>query len=109
MKIEKWRELGPLELQHKLVELQDSLLSMRFKVQTKQVENTAQLSGMRRDIARIKTLLKETAVQGGATAPAAAAQSAPAAEKPAAKKNVKEPPAAKVEKVKPAAKAGNKK
>ena len=58
MKIEKWREMTRTDLQHKLAELRDTLLRTKVKVQTKQVENTAQLSATRRDIARILTLLK---------------------------------------------------
>ncbi|MCK5218375.1 50S ribosomal protein L29 [bacterium] len=59
MKIEKFREMNQTELEHKMGELQGNLFKLKIKVQTKQIENTAQLSASRRDIARIKTLLKE--------------------------------------------------
>jgi large subunit ribosomal protein L29 len=90
MKIEKWREMTRTDLEHKLVELRDSLLKTQVKVQTKQVENTAQLSTMRRDIARILTLLQDPARL--VTAASAEKSAAPAA---AAKAHEKAPAAAK--------------
>lgn len=81
MKIEKFREMGLDELKHKLGELQDSLLKTRIQVQTKQVENTAQLGTLRRDIARVQTLVREMALRG-TTAPAAPARTV---EKPVVK------------------------
>ncbi|MEW6517462.1 MAG: 50S ribosomal protein L29 [candidate division FCPU426 bacterium] len=59
MKIEKLRELSRVELERKLTESRDALFKLKIKVQTKQVENTAQLAATRKDIARIKTLLRE--------------------------------------------------
>ena len=87
MKIEKWREMTRTDLESKLVELRDTLLKTQVKVQTKQVENTAQLSATRRDIARILTLLKDpsqlvqTASPEKPAAPAAAVKGAAKAEK----------------------------
>ena len=71
MKIEKFREMNQTELEHKMRELQDNLFKLKVKVQTKQVENTTQLSAGRRDIARIKTLLKEMRIAGVKTTAAA--------------------------------------
>ena len=45
MKIEKFREMTMDELDRKLVELQDAFFKLKIKVQTKQVENTAQVAG----------------------------------------------------------------
>jgi len=64
MKIEKFRELSQDELKRKLVELHDNLFKMKIKIQTKQVENTSQLSSTRRDIARVKTLLHALELKG---------------------------------------------
>jgi large subunit ribosomal protein L29 len=80
MKIEKFREMSRTDLERKLHELRDAMLKTEVKIQTKQVENTAQLSTMRKDIARILTLLKQQDKQG--TTPVAAA---PAVEAPKAK------------------------
>jgi large subunit ribosomal protein L29 len=71
MKIEKFREMTQDDLKRKLEELRDNLLKTRVKVQTKQAENTAQLSTLRRDIARVQTLLGDYA-RGVLTAPVAA-------------------------------------
>jgi large subunit ribosomal protein L29 len=71
MRIEKFREMNQTELEHKMQELQDNLFKLKIKVQTKQVENTAQLSANRRDIARIMTLLKEMRLAGIKTTAAA--------------------------------------
>lgn len=68
MKIGKFRELSREELERKLEEIQNQLFLLRVKVQTKQVENTAQLSGLRRDIARVKTLLRQPGAQSAAKA-----------------------------------------
>lgn len=71
MKIEKFREMTPEDLKRKLVELRDALMKAKVKIQTKQVENTAQLSSMRQDIARIMTLLREAEMKKAAEAKAA--------------------------------------
>lgn len=71
MKIDKFREMNKEELLRKLTEMQDNLFKMKIKVQTKQVENTSQLSATRRDIARVKTLLREMELKGIQTTAAA--------------------------------------
>jgi large subunit ribosomal protein L29 len=76
MKIEKFRELSQNDLKHKQVELRGTLLKTKVKVQTKQVENTAQIASLRRDIARVETLLREMAIKGVTTPLATAAAKA---------------------------------
>lgn len=71
MKIEKFREMNKEELQRKLTEMQDNLFKLKIKVQTKQAENTSQLSATRHDIARVKTLLREMEIKGIQTTAAA--------------------------------------
>jgi large subunit ribosomal protein L29 len=56
------RELHGLEtteLQDRLVEAQNDLIGLRFGLATRQTENTARLSQVKRQIARIKTILAE--------------------------------------------------
>jgi len=72
MKIEKFREMTAEDLLRKLIELQDTLLKTKVKVQTKQVENTAQLSSLRHDIARVKTLLRAMDLKQKVSDPVAA-------------------------------------
>ncbi len=57
MKAKELRELSTEELHAKEAELRGELLSARVKKATGQLENTSQLSRLRRDIARVLTLL----------------------------------------------------
>lgn len=56
------RELAGLdtpELERRLQEAKDDLIGLRFGLATRQTENTARLGQMRRQIARITTILAE--------------------------------------------------
>jgi large subunit ribosomal protein L29 len=53
------RELDDEELETRLEEAKQELFNMRFELATGQRDNTARISDVRRDIARIKTLLRE--------------------------------------------------
>ena len=59
MKAKDMRELSLQELQKKLHDTRDELALLNIRKQVGQVENTAQISESRREIARINTLLKE--------------------------------------------------
>ncbi|MCG8587969.1 MAG: 50S ribosomal protein L29 [Proteobacteria bacterium] len=59
MKASELRELSVDELAQKLRETRDELFSAKVKHATDQLENTAKLSGLRRDIARAETVLRE--------------------------------------------------
>jgi large subunit ribosomal protein L29 len=71
MKIQQIREWNASERNLKLAELQQKLFESKIKVQTKQLENTSTLSALRKDIARIKTVMREAGLQ---SAPAAEPQ-----------------------------------
>ena len=60
MKMSEIRELGKEEMQRKLNDLKEELFNLRFQHKIGQLENTATLKGLRQDIARINTTLKET-------------------------------------------------
>lgn len=90
MKIEKFREMTQDDLKRKLIELSDTLMKTKVKIQTKQVENTAQLSALRHDIARVKTLLREMDLKGSTAPTAAAAAPVAKAESKEKKPAVKE-------------------
>ena len=68
MKVSVLREMSRDELLEKLNGLREGLFNLKFQHVTGQLENTAQLSKNRRDIARILTILGEmdraTAAQG---------------------------------------------
>ena len=59
MKAKEYREKTSDELLKELVELKDQLFKLRFQHATKQLENTAQLSQTKRELARVQTIIRE--------------------------------------------------
>ncbi|MCX6564393.1 MAG: 50S ribosomal protein L29 [Candidatus Aminicenantes bacterium] len=59
MKANEMRELAEDELIRKKAELKDQLFKLRFQHELGQLENAAKLQTIRKDIARIETLLTE--------------------------------------------------
>jgi large subunit ribosomal protein L29 len=53
------RALAPAEIVTKLRETRDQLVQLRLRKQTGQVEKTHELRGLRKDVARMETLLRE--------------------------------------------------
>ena len=53
------RELKTDELEHKLAELVDERFRLGFKRATEALENPLRLRNLRRDIARLRTILRE--------------------------------------------------
>jgi large subunit ribosomal protein L29 len=53
------RELAPAEISTKLREVREQLLQLRLRKQTGQVEKTHELRTLRKDIARLETVLTE--------------------------------------------------
>jgi large subunit ribosomal protein L29 len=53
------RDLSTEELSSKLGELRAELFNVKIKKETGQLENTAKLGTLRRDIARAETILRE--------------------------------------------------
>ncbi|MCB1104192.1 MAG: 50S ribosomal protein L29 [Opitutaceae bacterium] len=53
------RELSPGEITTKLRELREQLLQLRLRKQTGQVEKTHELRALRKDIARLETILNQ--------------------------------------------------
>ena len=53
------RELNDTELEHRLGEAKEELFNLRFQNATGQLDNIARLPQVRRDVARIETLLRE--------------------------------------------------
>lgn len=65
-KPEKLRELTDEELKQKERELKRQLFNVRFGVATGQQDNTALIGQLKRQIARVKTILRERQLQQGA-------------------------------------------
>ena len=59
MNIEKIRNLTDTELSHQQRELADQLFKLKFQLNMGQTESLKKLRGMRRDIARVKTIGRE--------------------------------------------------
>ncbi len=62
MKPSAFREMGAEELQAREAELQEQLFRLRVQQSIGQLDNTMKLRETRRDIARVKTILKEKQV-----------------------------------------------
>jgi large subunit ribosomal protein L29 len=59
LKTREIRALGDGELKKKLEEAHKELLELRFKAATKQLKNHRELPMLRKDIARLKTIVRE--------------------------------------------------
>jgi large subunit ribosomal protein L29 len=59
MKPSEVRELSVNELQAKADDLRGEAFNIRIKRSTGQLENTARLKQLRRDIARVETIMRE--------------------------------------------------
>ena len=63
MKATDLRAKGAEELNKELIELLKAQFSLRMQHATQQLGNTSQIGKVRRDIARVRTILREKAVQ----------------------------------------------
>jgi len=59
MKPDELRKLPAEDLTRKKGELTQELFNLKFQLHTGRLENTAKLKGLRRDIARVSTILTE--------------------------------------------------
>ena len=64
MKAEEFRDLDNTELSHRLGELKEEQFRLRFRKATMELENPKVLQEIRRDIARIKTIIRERELAG---------------------------------------------
>lgn len=53
------RELTPEEMEDRIEQLQEELFRLRFRAATSELENPILLRTLRRDVARLKTVLRE--------------------------------------------------
>ena len=59
MEAEKIRNLTDAELQHQERELSDQLFRLKFQMRMGQTESLKRIRGLRRDIARVKTVARQ--------------------------------------------------
>jgi large subunit ribosomal protein L29 len=60
MKAQHYREMSPDELESKLEELQKHLFDLRSQAVTEKLENSKSVINVKRDIARLKTIIRES-------------------------------------------------
>jgi large subunit ribosomal protein L29 len=65
MKVSKFRDMAKEDLIQEETELRKQLLRIRFQAATGQNDSAPKMKDIRRDIARIKTVLTEMELQGG--------------------------------------------
>ncbi len=59
MKANKVREMNATELNNKLTELKKELFNLKFQHATNQLENPQRIVAVKKDIARVNTILRE--------------------------------------------------
>ena len=64
MKPDKVRNLTDGELRHSERELNDQLFKLKFQLNMGQTESLKKLRGLRKDIARVKTIARERVAAG---------------------------------------------
>jgi large subunit ribosomal protein L29 len=114
MDAEKIRNLTDTELQQQQRDLNDQLFRLKFQLKMGQTESLKKIRGLRKDVARVKTIIrqKELGIAGPVAASGRSADAAIAAEPVPAVKKIQKVKRAVAKKTKPAAsakKAGAKK
>ena len=59
MKVKEVRQLSGAELSNRLTELKAELFNLRFQLATGQLDNPLKIKEVRKDIARVKTIIRE--------------------------------------------------
>ena len=67
-KAQELRELNPEELDQKLEEAKHELFNLRFQLATGKQDNSARLGQVRREIARVATVLREREIEAAEAA-----------------------------------------
>jgi large subunit ribosomal protein L29 len=65
MKTSEIRQMSAEQMKEKLIELKKNFFTLRFQHQSDQLSNTAGLSAVRKDIARIYTISREMNINLG--------------------------------------------
>ena len=64
MKASELRDMSVEELQTKLTELKEELFNLRFQLAVNQLENSSRIAAVKKDIARISTVLRQMELNG---------------------------------------------
>lgn len=65
MKAAELKNMNSDELLKKERELKEELFRLKFKLATADLEDTSRISKVKKDIARVKTILREKEIEGG--------------------------------------------
>ena len=65
MKASEMKKLSTAELETKLKDLKAELFNLRFQLAINQLDNPMRISAVKKDIARIKTVLRENEIKSG--------------------------------------------
>jgi large subunit ribosomal protein L29 len=87
MQASEIREMTESDIQARITELQEERFRLRFRGATEQLEEPLRLRAIRRDVARLKTVLRQREMGEVATAPSASTTKA--AKAPAKKRTAK--------------------
>ena len=68
MKASEVREMTTAELESKLKDLKAELFNLRFQLAINQLDNPMRISAVKKDIARVKTILRENELKDSANA-----------------------------------------
>ena len=68
MKATELRDMTGAELNKKLVELKEELFNLRFQHAINQLENPGRINTVKKDIARVKTVLRENEINNSKNA-----------------------------------------
>lgn len=63
MKANSLRDMTEVELNQKLLDLKGELFNLRFQLATGQLENPLTIRNVRKDIARVKTIIREREIK----------------------------------------------
>ena len=64
MKASELRDLSVEELQTKLTELKTELFNLRFQLAVNQLENSNRIGAVKKDIARVSTVIRQRQLAG---------------------------------------------
>ncbi|GAC1516220.1 MAG: hypothetical protein NVS1B4_10080 [Gemmatimonadaceae bacterium] len=86
MRAEEVRELSESDLRARILELEEERFRLRFRASTETLENPLRLRTVRRDVARLKTVLRERELAATTGGSARSGSAATPAAKTAAKR-----------------------
>ena len=64
MNVKELRDKTPVELEEQLKKLKEELFNLRFQNAINQLDNPTRIAAVKKDIARVKTILREIEFSG---------------------------------------------